>query len=113
MPTIISNKNRYNPRITNTMGAGAALMTMTQANTPMTKQWRDSPTRYGAISRLLHWAMAALLGWQFMCMAVKLIVGRAPLTSFLVGTHKSVGILLLTLGLLRVLWALAQRHRRP
>lgn len=79
----------------------------------MTLYWQDHPSRYGIISRLLHWGMAALFFWQFMGMAIKLIVGRAPLTAFMVSTHKPIGFLLLTLGLLRVLWALAQRHQRP
>ena len=26
----------------------------------------DSPTRYGSVSRLLHWGMAALIGWQML-----------------------------------------------
>ena len=75
--------------------------------------WRDTENTYGLASRLLHWAMALLFGWQFMGMAIKLIVGRSPLTAFLVGTHRPLGLLLLTLCVARILWALYNRRRRP
>lgn len=76
-------------------------------------QWRDTPERYGAISRALHWSMAALFAWQFMGMIVKLALGRVPLTRFLVGTHAPVGTLLMALVAVRALWGLANLRRRP
>lgn len=75
--------------------------------------WTDTPTRYGAISRALHWAMAALFAWQFAGMLLKFVLGRVPLMKFWVGTHSSIGTLLLILLALRLLWALAQRRHRP
>ena len=74
--------------------------------------WTDTPTRYGAISRALHWAMAALFAWQFAGMLLKFVLGRVPLMKFWVGTHSSIGTLLLILLALRLLWALAQRLHR-
>lgn len=74
---------------------------------------RDGPDRYGAVSRFLHWAMAALLLWQFTGMIVKEILGRVPLTGFWVGTHASVGVTLWLLILLRAGWAFAQSSSRP
>lgn len=76
-------------------------------------QWRDTAHAYGVISRALHWLMAALFAWQFFGMIVKLAVGRSPLTAFLVGTHRPVGLLLLALVLVRILWALYSARRRP
>lgn len=74
----------------------------------------DTPLAYGTISRLLHWGMAVLFAWQFTGMALKLALGRgSQLASFMVGTHGSVGFLLLVLVLLRAAWALAQRPQRP
>lgn len=73
----------------------------------------DSRTRYGIVSRTLHWGMALIFAWQFMGMIVKLIVGRAPLTAFLVGTHQPIGAILFSLMVLRLLWAIINWERRP
>ncbi len=75
--------------------------------------WADSPDRYGRITRILHWIMAALLAWQFLSMACKLMLGRTPLTAFMVGSHAQIGTLLMLLIVLRAAWALCNRRRRP
>ena len=75
--------------------------------------WQDTEHIYGLVSRLMHWTMALLFGWQFLGMLVKIIVGRSPLTAFLVGTHRPVGLILLALCLLRILWAVYNAQRRP
>jgi cytochrome b561 len=75
--------------------------------------WIDSIERYGRISRWLHWGMALLFAWQFIGMGLRLALGRTPLVSFFVGTHASVGLLLLVLVLLRGAWGLANQTRRP
>lgn len=76
-------------------------------------QWFDSAARYGAISRALHWGMALLFAWQFAGMVVRLIVGRAPITAFMVGSHRPVGIILLVLAAFRLVWLLVNLRRRP
>lgn len=79
----------------------------------MSIRWLDSPLRYGLVTRVLHWGMAALFAWQFLGMGVKLALGRHPLTAFLVGTHKPIGTALMLLILLRGAWGLSQWRRRP
>ena len=79
----------------------------------MTLPWRDTPERYGRVARLLHWGMALILLWQFTGMILRLILGRTPLMAFWVGTHQSVGTVLLALILLRLAWAWVNRGRRP
>ncbi|HWX50696.1 MAG TPA: cytochrome b [Roseomonas sp.] len=76
-------------------------------------QWRDTPSRYGLVSRTLHWGMALLFTWQFVGMLVRLTVGRSPLTAFMVGSHGGVGALLFLLVLLRGAWGLLNLRRRP
>ncbi|MCD9028491.1 cytochrome b [Luteimonas sp. BDR2-5] len=79
----------------------------------MASRWTDSPQRYGLVTRLLHWSMAALFAWQFLGMGVKLLLGRHAVTAFFVGTHKPVGTLLMLLILLRGAWGLSQWRNRP
>jgi cytochrome b561 len=74
---------------------------------------RDTPNHYGSVTRLLHWTMALLLFWQLGGMIMKSVLGRVPLMKFWVGTHASVGALILALVVVRALWALRNRRRRP
>ena len=87
---------------------------MAVAPSPSVSPWRDSPRRYGRLSRWLHWCMAALLGWQFLGMAAKVLLGRDhALTGLVAPSHSHVGLLLLVLVVLRALWGLTQLGRRP
>lgn len=79
----------------------------------MAIQWRDTPNRFGAISRGLHWGMAALFGWQFLGMGFEALAGETPLARTLNGQHFAIGTLILLLGLARLLWGIANRTRRP
>ncbi|MCD9033198.1 cytochrome b [Luteimonas sp. Y-2-2-4F] len=79
----------------------------------MTSRWLDTPDRYGLVTRLLHWGMAALFAWQFAGMAVRILLGRHPLTAFMVGSHKPIGTVLMLLILLRGAWGLSQWRQRP
>ncbi|MDO5705963.1 MAG: cytochrome b [Paracoccus sp. (in: a-proteobacteria)] len=77
-------------------------------------QIMDSPARYGAVSRFFHWSIAGLMIWQFLGMAIKVMLGRdAALTGMIAGSHQSLGFVLFVLIVLRVIWALANLHRRP
>lgn len=74
---------------------------------------KDSGIKYGSVTRALHWGMAGLMSWQFLGMAIKLSVGKAPITAFFVGTHKSVGVLLLALVAIRAVWGIYNLKLRP
>ena len=76
--------------------------------------WRDTPARFGRLSRWLHWGMAALLGWQFAGMLSKVWLGKEHvLSQWLTPAHSHVGLLLLLLVVLRAAWGLANLGRRP
>lgn len=65
---------------------------------------RNSSARWGALSQLLHWLIVALI-----CAQVTLALTAKELhpghTRFaLIGYHKSIGITILTLAVLRLLW---------
>jgi cytochrome b561 len=72
----------------------------------------DSEAGWGAVSRLLHWSMAALIVFQlglglYMTRFVPDLLERFALTQ----AHKSWGAVVFALAVLRVLWRLANRRR--
>lgn len=73
----------------------------------------DSNARYGAVSRGLHWAMAVAFAWIYCTTGAHYLLADSALDTFLWPTHKQVGLLLMGLLLVRLLWSLLNRHRRP
>ncbi len=74
---------------------------------------KDNTSRYGTISRFLHWAMALLLFWQFLSAAAHYFLEDTAVEAFFWPTHKPLGALLLLLMVIRLLWALTQVAHRP
>ena len=70
---------------------------------------RSSPTRYGAVAQTFHWLIAALIVTQFVLanLALDLPIGAHKLALF--ARHKSFGMTVLMLAILRLLW----RWRNP
>ncbi len=77
------------------------------------QQWRDTPDRYGSISRWFHWGIGALLLWQLGGMTARALVGTEEWVQLWIATHRPLGTLLLGLIALRALWALYNLPRRP
>lgn len=65
---------------------------------------RNTTARWGAIAQLFHWVIVALVITQFVLanIAANLPLGMAKLAAL--ARHKSVGITLFGLALLRLLW---------
>lgn len=74
---------------------------------------RDRSNRYGAVSRFLHWAMTAIIAWQFTTVLARILIKDSALDNFLWSTHKASGLLIIVLALLRLLWAFSNTGRRP
>jgi cytochrome b561 len=72
---------------------------------------RASPGRYGAVAQSFHWLIAALVVTQFVLasMAEDLPIGIHKLA--MLARHKSVGMTVLMLAILRLLWRLT--HPAP
>jgi len=72
---------------------------------------QSTTTRYGAVAKLFHWVIAALIVVQFVLarMAAALPQGMHKLT--LLARHKSFGMTVLMLAVLRLLWRL--KHPPP
>lgn len=74
---------------------------------------KDSQDRYGIVSRIMHWAMALLIGLQLLKFFDRINDGEHWVGETLVPTHVSFGSLLLVLIVLRILWGISQRNQRP
>ena len=73
----------------------------------------DCAQRYGAVTRVLHWGMAALFGWQFVTVLAHALLEGSAFDKFAWGTHKAAGLLLMALVVIRLGWALLNLGRRP
>jgi cytochrome b561 len=70
-------------------------------------QWRNSPQGYGAVAKFLHWSIVILIIAQFVIIesAEELPDGPGKLAD--IAQHKSLGMLVLLLALVRIGWKLA------
>ena len=75
--------------------------------------WRNGPAEFGILTRLLHWLMAA--GVLFMLALGSYLLRMEPglANLWLYGLHKTLGIALLTLVLLRLIWHRISPPPRP
>lgn len=75
--------------------------------------WRNTPESFGLISRLFHWIMA--LGVIFMLALGNRLADLKPdlSTLYLYGVHKTIGVVILTLAVLRIFWHRFSPPPRP
>ncbi|MHC1548065.1 cytochrome b [Phyllobacterium sp. K27] len=88
----------------------------TKPNEPATRIWFDSTTRFGLITRILHWGMAYLLLWQFGVILSYRVFGPLEIIKTITWygpNHGTVGLLTFLLVVARTLWTFANRRRRP
>lgn len=72
---------------------------------------KDSSTRYGSITRIFHWGMAVLIGWQMLKFFDRIDEGEHWVGQVLVSWHLSIGTLLLVLVAVRLAWVAGQQDR--
>jgi cytochrome b561/polyisoprenoid-binding protein YceI len=79
----------------------------------MALQIRNSATRWGAVAQGFHWAIVAMIIAQYTLASIAedLPVGVAKLAAL--AHHKSVGITILGLAVLRLLWRLRNKPSPP
>lgn len=67
-------------------------------------QWRNSSDRFGAVAQIFHWTIVVLIIVQFVLaqQAEDLPTGLEKLATL--ARHKSVGITILALAVLRLIW---------
>lgn len=74
---------------------------------------RDTPQRYGLVSRLLHWTIAMLVIWQLLGMGAGYVFGERPWVDAFGSQHMRVGTILFVLIAIRAVWAMLNRDNRP
>lgn len=74
---------------------------------------KDSTKQYGSVSKLFHWVMAILVGWQLFKFGDRIVDGEHWVGQTLVPWHVSIGSLFLLLVVARIVWTLSQRKHRP
>ena len=72
-------------------------------------QWRNTTDNYGTLAKFLHWTIVILIIAQYVIIeaAEELPDGLEKLT--MITRHKSIGILVLALALVRIGWKLANK----
>jgi len=74
---------------------------------------RNTTERWGSVAKTFHWVIVGLIITQFVLAtrAENLPLGMAKLVTL--ARHKSFGITILVLAVLRLLWRLYNRHHSP
>ena len=70
----------------------------------------DNSTKYGALTRLIHWLSFLLFIAVF---AIAILKNSNEEYKYLMAYHKQIGLVLLGLAVLRLLWTAVNFHRRP
>ena len=73
---------------------------------------RNTDTRWGGVAQAFHWLIAALIVVQGAIGLTMVELGMTPTKVRVFALHKSIGLTILALVLLRLAWRLAQRAPR-
>lgn len=79
----------------------------------MTIQYRNSPDAWGTVARGLHWLIAALILAQFVIGSIAEEMKLTPAKLDLFVWHKSIGVTVLLLAVLRLAWRLGNPPPAP
>lgn len=71
----------------------------------------DSSASYGSVTRIFHWVMTVLIGWQILKVFDRIADGEHWVGQTLVPWHISIGTLLFVLVVARIIWVAKQRVR--
>ncbi|MCM2313421.1 MAG: cytochrome b [Steroidobacteraceae bacterium] len=72
-------------------------------------QLRNTPNSYGAVAKLLHWGILALIIAQYVMAEAAEELADGPEKLGVITNHKSVGLLILLLALARIGWKIVNR----
>jgi cytochrome b561 len=69
-------------------------------------QWRNSSAGYGAVAKFLHWSIVILIIAQYVIIEAAEELPDGPDKFAGIANHKSIGMLILGLALVRIAWKL-------
>jgi cytochrome b561 len=72
-------------------------------------QWRNSANNYGAVAKFLHWSIVILIISQYVIAEAAEELPDGLDKFAMITRHKSLGMLVLALAILRILWKLANK----
>ena len=67
-------------------------------------QIKNTSSRYGAVSQIFHWLIVVLIIYQLVLVAIFEELPAGAEKASTIGLHKSIGMLILFLALLRLIW---------
>lgn len=74
----------------------------------------DNKSRFGSVTRLLHWVVGVLVIWQLLKLADYINDGENWISQTLVKPfHSSIGLLIAVLVVIRLIWAIKQHSNGP
>jgi len=76
-------------------------------------QWRNTSTSYGAIAKFLHWSIVILIISQYVIIEAAEEMADGPGKLETVALHKSLGMLVFGLALVRVAWRFLNGRNPP
>jgi cytochrome b561 len=76
-------------------------------------QIKSSAHQYGAVAQLLHWAVVVLIVWQIVLAGLAEDASSLLQKAKLLTTHKSLGMTIFMLAVLRLLWRFATGAPEP
>jgi cytochrome b561 len=76
-------------------------------------QWRNSSTGYGSVAKFLHWSIVILIIAQYVIIEAAEEMADGPGKLETVALHKSIGMLVFGLVLVRIAWRLVNGRNPP
>ena len=76
-------------------------------------QWRNTSTSYGAITKFLHWSIVILIISQYVIIEAAEEMADGPGQLETVALHKSLGMLVFGLALVRIAWRFLNGRNPP
>lgn len=80
---------------------------------PGTVDTASASERYSCVSRFFHWAIAALVLFQFLKLGDRIADGAHAIGEMIKPFHGSIGVVILVVAIMRLLWNWLDKENNP